>query len=105
MAWAEFKCPYPQANLTKFTTEAKVDEHHNMTAEVFFKAGPDCLLQSVSASDPKYWSKDMKDALGLVTDGFNNINNNNNNNNNIHYLYCAFSKNNQKRITLNRIHY
>ena len=83
MAWAEFKRPYPQANLTKFTTEANVDEHHNVTAEA------DGLLQSVSGSDPKYWSQDMKDALGLVTDGINN----NNNNNNMHYLIiiCAFS--------------
>jgi len=82
MAWAEFKRPYPQANLTKFTTEANVDEHHNVTAEA------DGLLQSVSGSDPKYWSQDMKDALGLVTDGINN-----NNNNNMHYLIiiCAFS--------------
>ena len=41
-----------------------------MTAEVLFKENPDGLMQSVSGSDPKYWSQDMKDALGLVKDGF-----------------------------------
>ena len=55
---AEFKRPYPQANLTKFATEANVDEHHNVTDEA------NGLLQSVSGSDPKYWGQDMKDALG-----------------------------------------
>jgi len=35
-----------------------------------FEAGPDGLMQSVSGSDPKYWSQVMKDALGLVKDGF-----------------------------------
>ena len=34
-----------------------------------FEAGPDGLMQSVSGSDPKYWSQAMKDALGLVKDG------------------------------------
>ena len=34
-----------------------------------FEAGPDCLIQSVFGSDPKYWSQAMKDALGLVKDG------------------------------------
>ena len=53
-AWAEFKCHYPRADLTKFTTEANVDDSYNMTAKVLFKAGPDGLMQSVSGSDPKY---------------------------------------------------
>ena len=35
-----------------------------------FEAGQDVLMQSVSGSDPKYWSQAMKDALGLVKDGF-----------------------------------
>ena len=35
-----------------------------------FEAGPDGLMQSVFGSDPKYWSQAMKDALGLVKDGF-----------------------------------
>jgi len=69
-AWAEFKRRYPLADGTKFTTEANVDESHKVTAEVRFKAGPDGLMQSVSGSDPKYWSQAMKDALGVVKDGF-----------------------------------
>ena len=35
-----------------------------------FEAGPDGLMQSVSGSDPKYWSQAMKDSLGLAKDGF-----------------------------------
>ena len=35
-----------------------------------FEAGPDGLMQSVSGSDPQHWSQAMKDALGLVKDGF-----------------------------------
>ena len=69
-AWAEFKRRYPQADLTKFTTEGSIDDSHNVTADVMFEAGPDDLMQSVFGSDPKYWSQAMKDALGLVKDGF-----------------------------------
>ena len=56
--------------MTKFTTEASIDDYHNVTANVMFEAGQDVLMQSVSGSDPKYWSQAMKDALGLVKDGF-----------------------------------
>ena len=56
--------------MTKFTTEVSIDDSDNVTADVMFEAGPDGLMQSVSGSDPKYWSQAMKDALGLVKDGF-----------------------------------
>jgi len=69
-SWAEFKRRYPRADLTKFTTEASIDDSHNVTADVMFEAVQDGLMQSVSGSDPKYWSQAMKDALGLVKDGF-----------------------------------
>ena len=52
-AWAEFKRSYPRADLTKFTTEASIDDSHNVTADVMFETGPDGLMQSVSVSDPK----------------------------------------------------
>ena len=65
-AWAEFKRRYPRADLTKFTTETSIDDSHNVTADVMFEAGPHGLMQSVSGSDPKYWSQAMKDALGIV---------------------------------------
>ena len=69
-AWAEFKRRYPRADVTKFKTEANIDEAHNVTAEVLFRAGPDGLMQRVSGSDPKYWSQAMKDTLGLLKVGF-----------------------------------
>jgi len=69
-AWAEFKRRYPRADLTKFTTEVSIDDSHNVTADAMFEAGPGGLMQSVSGSDPKYRSQTMKDALGLVKDGF-----------------------------------
>jgi len=69
-AWAELKRRYPRADLTKLTTEASIDDSHNVTADVMFEAGPDGLMQSVSGSDRKYWSQAMKDALGLVKNGF-----------------------------------
>ena len=69
-AWAEFRRRYPRADLTKFTTEANINDSYNVTADVMFEAGPDGLMQSVSGSDSKYWSQAMKDASGLVKDGF-----------------------------------
>ena len=61
---------YLRADLTKFTTEASIDDSHNVTAGVMFEAGRDGLMQCVSGSDPKYWSQAMKDSLGLAKDGF-----------------------------------
>lgn len=68
-AWADFKSHYPQADLTKFTTEAYLDESNNVTTDVLFKA-TNGLSQSVKGSDPKYWSQAVKDALGLVEGWF-----------------------------------
>ena len=63
-AWAEFTKQFPNADKTKFVAQNHVDEKNNITAEVFFKEGPGSL-QSVFGSDRKYWSPQMKDALGL----------------------------------------
>ena len=41
-----------------------IDEKKNATAEVFFKER-EGSLQSVFGSDKKYWSTEMKEALGL----------------------------------------
>ena len=69
-AWAEFTKQYPNADKTKFVAQTNVDEKWNITAEVFFKEGTGSL-QSVFGSDRKYWSQQMKSALGLAgVDGF-----------------------------------
>ena len=44
--------------------QTNVDDKWNITAEVFFKEGPGSL-QNVFGSDRKYWSQQMKTALGL----------------------------------------
>ena len=49
---------------TKFVAQVTIDDKNNFTAEMFFKAGPG-FLQSVFGSDGKYWSKQMKAALGV----------------------------------------
>ena len=61
-AWAEFTKQFPNANKTKFVAQAKVDVKRNITLEVVYKES----LQSVFDSGRKYWSKQMKTALGLV---------------------------------------
>ena len=69
-AWAEFTKQFPNADKTKFVVQTNVDEKWNITAEVFFKEGTGSL-QSVFGSDRKYWSQQMKTALGLAgLDGF-----------------------------------
>ena len=62
--WAEFTKQFPNADKTKFVVQTNVDDKWNITAEVFFKEGPGSL-QSVFGSDKKYWSQQMKAALGL----------------------------------------
>ena len=63
-AWVEFTKQFPNADKTKFVAQNNVDDKNNITAEVFFKEGPGSL-QSVFGSDRKYWSPQMKAALGL----------------------------------------
>ena len=63
-AWVEFTKQFPNADKTKFAVQTNVDQQWKITAEVFFKEGPGSL-QSVFGSDRKYWSQQMKTALGL----------------------------------------
>ena len=64
-AWTRFVNQFPNTDVTKFVSQVSINENNNFSAEVFFKAGPD-FLQSVFGSDRKYWSQQMKTALGLV---------------------------------------
>ena len=63
-AWTQFVKQFPNTDVTKFVSQVSIDDNNNFSAEVFFKAGPD-FLQSVFGSDRKYWSQQMKTALGL----------------------------------------
>ena len=63
-AWEYFIKQFPNADKNKFVVQTYVDDKNIITAEVFFKEGPGSL-QSVFGSDRKYWSPQMKAALGL----------------------------------------
>ena len=62
-AWKNFKREYPFADLSKFEAQTDFNEGH-ATADIKFKAGPG-FWQSVSGSDRRYWSDEMKEALGI----------------------------------------
>ena len=72
-AWIPFLAKYPKADKSKFIAQANFAADHTATAEIYYKAGP-CYLVNVFNSDSKYWSTDMKNALGQVhheyTEGF-----------------------------------
>ena len=57
-AWEDFKREYPFADLSKFEAQTDFNEKH-VTADIKFKAGPG-FWQSVSGSDRRCWSDDMK---------------------------------------------
>ena len=59
-AWTNFLNRFPKADKSRFVSQGSVDEKNNVTAEVF---------QSVFGSDRKYWSAEMKEALGLGDSG------------------------------------
>ena len=61
IAWAEFTAQFPNADKSQFSAQAYSDDKGNITgSEIFLKGG-----HSVSGSDRKYWSPQMKAALGL----------------------------------------
>jgi len=62
-AWREFVGHFPKADRSRFIAQGSTDGK-NVTEEIFFKEGPGSL-QSVFGSDKKYWSEEMKKALGL----------------------------------------
>ena len=63
-AWKEFKRKYPFADLSKFEAQTDFIDQKHATAEIYLKAGPG-FRQSVSESDRRYWSDEMKEALGI----------------------------------------
>ena len=67
-AWAQFTKQFPNADKDKFNVQTNVDENYNISAEVFWNESADSSV-SVFGSDRKYWSQQMKNALGFV-EGF-----------------------------------
>jgi len=63
-AWTNFLNRFPKADKSRFISQVMIDEKKNVTAEVFFKESQGSF-QSVFGSDRKYWSAEMKEALGL----------------------------------------
>ena len=51
-----------------FRSQESIDEKNNATTEVFFKES-EGSFQSVFGSDGRYWSAEMKEALGLGESG------------------------------------
>ena len=67
-AWAQFTKQFPNADKDKFSVQTSNDENFKISAEVFFNESADSSV-SVFGSDRKYWSQQMKNALGFV-EGF-----------------------------------
>ena len=67
-AWKNFLNHFPKAEKSRFILQERIDEKNHATAEVFFKES-EGLFQSIFGSDRKYWSAEMKKALGLGDSG------------------------------------
>ena len=63
-AWKTFFAKYPNAEKSKFVPQTDFAKDHTATSEIYFKAGPGHLI-NVLGSDSKYWSPEMKSALGV----------------------------------------
>ena len=63
-AWKTFLAKYPNADKSKFEPQTDFAKDHTATSEIYFKAGPGYLID-VFGSDSKYWSPEMKSALGV----------------------------------------
>ncbi|KAL9981353.1 hypothetical protein ACROYT_G010045 [Oculina patagonica] len=70
-AWKPFLAKYPNADRTKFVAQVEFAYNHTATADIYFKAGQGHLI-NVFGSDSKYWSPEMKKALGVnqISGGF-----------------------------------
>ena len=69
-AWAQFTKHFPNADKDQFNVKTTVDENFKISAEVFLNESAGTSV-SVFGSDRKYWSQQMKKALGLAgVEGF-----------------------------------
>ena len=62
-AWKALQQQFPRADRSKFEIQANFTKNHTATSEVFFKGSG--VSTSVFGSDRRYWSPQMKTALGL----------------------------------------
>ena len=67
-ALSEFKKRFPRADMSKFIAKAEFDANRKATARVLFPDG-DGSWENALIEDSKYWSKSLKDALGMQQDG------------------------------------
>ena len=63
-AWKSFLAKYPIADKSKFVAQVEFANRNSATAEIYYKEGPGSWI-NVFGSDSKYWSPEMKHALGL----------------------------------------
>jgi len=63
-AWNSFQRQFLRADISKFEGQANYAKNHTATEEIFYKASSG-VSTSVSGSDRRYWSPEMKTALGL----------------------------------------
>ena len=63
-AWNELQQQFPRADRSKFQIQIDFTKNHKAIAEVFFKDNGG--LTSVFGSDRRYWSQQMKTALGAA---------------------------------------
>ena len=64
-AWRNFLASFPNADKSKFEAQVHFEntKDHQGKAEIYFKKGQG-IVTSVFGSDSKYWSPEMKAALG-----------------------------------------
>ena len=69
-AWKELQQQFPRADRRKFVIQADFIKNHKAIGQVFLKTSDG--LTSVFGSDSRYWSQQMKTALGIadVNNGF-----------------------------------
>ena len=63
-AWNELQQQFPRADRSKFQIQTDFIKNHKAIAEVFLKSSDG--LTSVFGSDKRYWSQQMKTALGIA---------------------------------------
>ena len=62
-AWKNFLAKFPNADKSKFEAQVYFEKDHTGKGEIYFKKGQG-FFTSVFGSDSKYWSPEMKAALG-----------------------------------------
>ena len=67
-AFSEFRKRFPRADVSKFIARVDFDSNRKATGRVLFPDG-DGSWENPLIEDRKYWSKPLKDALGIHQNG------------------------------------